>query len=281
MSENAEPIIVSCADDNQLVDTLTIVIGVITVIGSVVAYFLQQAQDRKDAIEAKEKDDAELDRTQGLERVRQQLSLLIGPMHRLWKTQTTITMHYRRTSGHGMAEYRKIIEKKGRAYWMTLLMDDFLQPFIEDPHTEEALMYRNYVSRRLKPVWTRIRELVLAHMSDLADMPSQEEWLSRYTTEDLMSPHVGSVNINCIFDSYTAWTFEFDDIVQSWEEGDFRRMQPKTRVAILICNDLIDLLYERAKEKEARYNKHVSIHRNVVDKKLEDQIRDQDMDNLS
>jgi hypothetical protein len=72
------------------------------------------------------------------------------------------------------------------------------------------------------------------------------------------------MNINSIFDSYVAWSLEFDDIVESWAVGDFRRMQPTTKVAFLICNDLIDLLYDNAKEKEARYNHHVSKHKNTI-----------------
>ena len=278
MSETNDPIVVACEDDNQIVDTLTIAIGVLTGIGTVIAYFVQQKQDRKDAAEAKAKEEEDLDRSQGLERVRKQLSILIGPMHRLWKTQTTVVLHYRQSSGHGMDDYPEVIEKKGQAYWMTLLKDDFLQPFIEDPHTFEAQMFRNCITRRLKPLWTRIRELILAHMSDLADMPAQDEWLKRYNEEDIKSPHTHSININVIFDSYSAWTLEFDDIVESWAEGDFRRMQPKTRIPLLICNDLIDLLYENAKLKEARYNNHVSLHKNMAQKSLEDLIRDRDIE---
>lgn len=82
---------------------------------------------------------------------------------------------------------------------MTLLKDGFLQHFIEDPHTYDAQIYRNYNTRRLKPLlWMRIRELILTHMSELADMPSQDEWLKRYKKKDVMSPHTHSVNINVI-----------------------------------------------------------------------------------
>jgi hypothetical protein len=97
----------------------------------------------------------------------------------------------------------------------------------------------------------------------LRDMPTQEEWLQRHKVEDITSPYNGSINISVIFDTYTAWTLEFDDIVESWSEGDFRRMQPTTRVATVICNGLIDLLMDNAKTKEAQYNKHVSVHKNT------------------
>mmetsp|Transcript_7969 Transcript_7969/g.16578 ORF Transcript_7969/g.16578 Transcript_7969/m.16578 type:complete len:193 (-) Transcript_7969:287-865(-) len=110
-------------------------------------------------------------------------------------------------------------------------------------------------------------------MSDLADMPPQEEWLERFTKEAVMSPHTGSLNINVIFDSYTAYTFEFDDIIDSWAQEDFRRMQPTTVVPWLICNNLVDLLFDNAKEKEARYNKHVTVHKNVIQQDLATKIR--------
>ena len=55
-------------------------------------------------------------------------------------------------------------------------------------------------------------------------------------------------------------SLEFDDIVKSWGENYFRRMQPSTVVNWLICNELIDILYDNAKMKEATYNKHVKMH---------------------
>ena len=141
-------------DDNRLVDTLTIIIGVLTVLGSVIAYFIQRDQDRKDAIEAKRKEDEELDRSQGLERVRKQLSLLIGPLHRLWKTHTTITMCYQRESGHGMADYRECIRNKGESYWITYLMDDYGIPYDAMRSTSlggiQSIIRKNNFSERKK-----------------------------------------------------------------------------------------------------------------------------------
>ena len=273
MSGETSTLVVCPQEDPELADQVAIAIGILTVVGTIVGYFVQQYNDRQDAAEAKIKEDEELDRAQALERVRKQLSVLVGPLHRLWKIQTIMSMRYRRQSGHGTLDYQESVRKRGEAYWMTQMRDDFLQPFIDDPHSFDAVMYRNYVTRRAKPIYTRIRELVLNHMSDLADMPPQEEWLERYSKEDITSPHTGSVNINVIFDSYTAYTFEFDDIIESWAEGDFRRMQPTTRVPFLICNTLVDLLFDNAKEKEARYNKHVSIHKNTLQGgTIEDQI---------
>ena len=34
----------------------------------------------------------------------------------------------------------------------------------------------------------------------------------------------------------------------------------------LIANDLIDQLYDNAKLKEAKYNKHVKVHRNILNR---------------
>lgn len=273
MSGENQTLVVCPQEDAELVDQFAIAVGVLTVLGSIIGYFVQQYRDRKDAAEAKEREDEDLDRAQALARAREQLSILIGPMHRLWKTQSIIGIRYRRQSDHGLRDYTEAIKKQGQSYWMTHLRDEFLQPFIDDPYSYDAVLYRNYVRNRCKPIYTRIRELVLAHMSDLADMPPQEEWLERFTKEDVMSPHTGSLNINVVFDSYTAYTFEFDDIIDSWAQNDFRRMQPTTTVPWLVCNNLVDLLFDNAKEKEARYNKHITVHKNVIQQDFEAEIR--------
>ena len=94
MSGNNETLIICPAyggddDDNNLVDSFAIAIGTLTLIGSVVTYFVQKDQERKDGIEAKIKEDEDLDREQALSRVRNQLAMFVGPMHRLWKIQGT------------------------------------------------------------------------------------------------------------------------------------------------------------------------------------------------
>ena len=279
MTDATETLIICPQEEPELVDNLTISIGILTAIGTIIGYFLQQRQARNDAAEAKIKEDCDLDREQALERVRMQLSTLIGPLHRLWKTQTTISMVYRRQSSHGWDEYSHAVLHKGHTYWQTNLRDDFLEPFSEDPYSDDAVLYRNYVTRRLKPIYTRIRELVLAHMY-LADMPSQEEWLSRYSEDSIQSPHTGSINANVAFDAFTAYTFEFDDILESWAHEDFRRMQPTAKVPWIICNELVDLLYDNAREKEARYNKHVTVHKNTAQASIEDLVRNNTIDKV-
>lgn len=259
---------VVCPANNEygtsLVDTMALLLGVFTLIGSIIAYFQRQDRNRREAEEARIKEAEDLDRELALDRVRKQLSIFVGPMQRLWKTQNTALWHYFKHSGHGIGHLHEVIKTKGRTYWMTLFQEEFLRAFIEDPQSFEAVMYRNLVKRRLKPLYTKIRELCLAHMSDLADMPTQEEWLRRYSKADITSPHNGSMNVHVNFDTYNAWTLEFDDIVESWDEGDFRRMQPAIRVPIMICSEVIKFLYEKAKAKEAKYNQHVTPHKNAL-----------------
>jgi hypothetical protein len=247
-------------------ETLAVFLGILTVIGSVITYFIQRRQDKIDEVESEKKKAAELDRDQALERVRIQMSGFVGPIHRLWKTQSTVMRSYTEQTGHGMFHFAKAAIAKGKAHWFVLFDPGFLQPLIDNPETFEAQLYRNFISRQVKQLYTRIRELVLMHGSDLADMPTQEEWLLKYDRESVTSPYNGSLNVNVIFDTYVAWTLEFDDIVESWGENDFRRMQPNTVVAWLIANDLVDQLYDNAKMKEAKYNKHVKVHRNIVDR---------------
>ncbi len=260
-----ENLVLVCPNDDEetsLEAYFAISIAMLTLIGSLITYFIQRNQERQDALEAAEKEEKELDRSQALERVRTQLSVLIGPMHRAWKTQGTIISHYILTSGHGFGRVPRILKARGQAFWVTPFDEAFLEPFKENPYSKEAILYRNFVTRRLKPVYTRIRELILNHMADLADMPPQEEWLQRWAEADVTSPYNGSININVIFDSYTAMSYEYDDIIQSWQEEDFSRMQPSMRHPFLLSNDLIDLLYDNAKAKEAKYNKHVTVHKN-------------------
>ena len=122
------------------------------------------------------------------------------------------------------------------------------------------------VIRQFKPLFTRMRELILLHGTDLADMPSQDEWFERYPNkESITSPIHGSMHINVIFDTFSAWTYEFDDIIESWtNDKDYRRMQPSVEVNWRVLNELVDLLHDNAKEKESKYNKHVKIHKNVA-----------------
>mmetsp|Transcript_18440 Transcript_18440/g.37755 ORF Transcript_18440/g.37755 Transcript_18440/m.37755 type:complete len:280 (+) Transcript_18440:49-888(+) len=261
-------------------DTLAVFLGVVTLIGSVIAYFSQQAKDKRDEEAADKKKEEEIDRQQALERVRLQMSVFIGPIHRLYKTQTTLIANYFQHSGHGMNHMMDAMTAKGSAYWLHLFADDFIQGFIDDPNSFEAECYRNFISRRLKPIYTRIRELVLANGSDLADMPSQEEWLAKYDKESVTSPILGSLNTNVIFDTFSAWTVEFDDIIESWSQSDFRRMQPTIVVNWPICNELVDLLYDNAKMKEATYNKHVKVHKNVIDTDMKNQLARSNKDSL-
>ncbi|VEU43729.1 unnamed protein product [Pseudo-nitzschia multistriata] len=244
---------------------LAVCLASLTVVGSIVTFFMQRARDRVEEKEAERKAEDELDRQQALERVRTQLSTYVGPLHRLYKTQNTILMQYRKENEMHNNHLFRAMHHKGSFYWSQCFHPETLQAFLEDPFSPGARAYRNMVVRRLKPVYTRIRELVLNHAGDLADMPTQGEWLRKYDRESVLSPFTNSIHANVIFDTYTAWTFEFDDIIESWTtDEDFSLVQPTTRVAWLICNDLVDLLYENAKDKEAKYNKHVKVHKNIV-----------------
>jgi len=243
---------------------LAVILAFVTLVGSIVAYFYQRYQERKEQAEADKQKLEDIDRQQALERVRQQLSVYVGPLHRLYKTQNTLLAQYRNQTKKNMNNMLESLRKKGKTQWFQTFHNENLDPYIEDPTSLEARQYRSMVLHRLKPVYTQIRELVLNHASDLADMPTQEEWLQTHSKESLMSPYVGSININVMFDTFTVWTYEFDDIVESWNDGDFSRMQPTTKVAWMICNDIVDTLYDNAKMKEATYNNHVKVHRNTA-----------------
>jgi len=242
---------------------LAYLVALVTVIVSVIGYFVQRERERRKEAEADQEAASDLDRRQALERVRLQLSVFIGPLHRSFKTLNTCMAQYRIAMGDNKKRWLKAIKYKGRNYWMPAFDPKALEQFIQDPTTIEAKRYRNMVSRRVKPIYTRVRELILDHSSDLADMPTQEEWLQKHTEESVLSPYTGSININVIIDTLNVWSYEFDDIIESWEEGDFTRMQPETHVAWLICNDLIDTLYDTAKEKEALHSNRVRVHKNV------------------
>mmetsp|Transcript_48666 Transcript_48666/g.54429 ORF Transcript_48666/g.54429 Transcript_48666/m.54429 type:complete len:387 (+) Transcript_48666:75-1235(+) len=251
-------------------DFWVVILGLVTLMGSALTYFMQRNRERLDSVLQDKKHLEDLDRQQALERVRTQMSVFVGPLHRLWKTQNTIlsqySLHYRVDTD--IDYFRAGVTGKDGTYWMTLFNQAYVDPFIEQPMSIEAQRYRHMISRRLQPIYTRIRELGLAHGSDLADWPTQDEWLQKYDRQTVTSPYVASMNINVVFDTYTAWTFEFDDIIESWKENDdFSRMQPSTEVAWLLCNVLVDMLYDNAKMKEAKYNKHVKVHRNVMEEK--------------
>lgn len=245
-------------------EVLAVLLGVVTLMGSVLTYFLQRSKERKEQAEAEKQQRVDLDRQQALDRVRKQLSVYVGPLHRLYKTHNTVLAQYKKETGKTSDRLFLALANGGRDHWMQSFVEEYLVPYIADPHSAVAGEYRGMVRHRLKPIYTRIRELVLRHSSDLADMPTQLEWLRRYDEESVTSPYVGSINANVILDTFTVWTLEFDDIIESWNVEDYSRMQPTTRVAWVICNDIVDYLYDEAKAKEARYNKHVKVHRNLL-----------------
>ena len=271
-NNDGETLVICPDQDSRFVEQMTIVLGILSVIGGAIGFLMQRRQEQAEAKEVEQKEKDDIDRQQALERARKVMKELVGPLHRVWKVQNTVLMQWRMHSPFHFRDYSDAAMKKGQHFWMKFLPDEYVQPFIEDPQMEEAVMYRNFIKRTYKFLYTRARELVLTHMSNLADMPTQEEWLSRYNPEDVTSPYVGSLNINVIFDSYVAYTLEFDDIIASWEEGCYRRMQPKAKVPFIVCNTLIDMLYDNAKAKEAKYDKHVTVHKNTRQLSIEEQI---------
>jgi len=253
-------------------ETISLFLGVLTLTGSAITFFVQRHRDKHAEKVASKQKEIELDRQQALERVRWQLSGIVGPMHRLYKTQNTVVLNFIQQEDAKLGMEHHIQAIQGDNKWIPLFRKEFVMSFLENPQSAEAKRYRNFVARRLKPIYTRIRELVLTHGSDL-DFPTQEEWLAKYDRASVTSPIVGSPNTNVILDTYVAWTLEFDDILESWaKDEDFQQMQPTTVVAWTICNELVDTLYENAKTKEAKYNKHVKVHTNVLDVDLANQL---------
>lgn len=236
-------------------DVMAVFLGVVTLLGSIVAYSVQRSIERREQKELDKRALDDFDRNQALDRIREQLSLYVGPIHRLYRIQSTMVMQYVQTS-------EMKYEETDIGIWSRCFPNEYVEAFIEKPMSLQAKQYRGLVTRRLQPLYTRTRILHLKHSSDLADMPSQEEYLQKWGEELVKSPYLGSMNINVMFDTFTVWTYEFDDIIKCWGEGDYSRMQPTTRVAWPICNYIVDYLLENAKLKEARYNKHVKFHQN-------------------
>jgi len=196
-----------------------------------------------------------------------QLSVYIGPLHRLCKSHNTFILQYRLEHNLGLPHLTNAVQQQQHEYydpWIQFLPnDDYLNDFIAQPMSGAAQRYRTDVIHRWKPLYTQIRTLVLTHSSDLADMPTQEEYLARYEEHSIMSPYVGSINIHVIFDTYTVFTYEFDAIIAAWDQHDYTRMQPSTKVAWTVCNYIVDFLYDNAKQKQASYNQHVKVHQNT------------------
>ena len=184
---------------------LAVLLAVCTLLGSAITFFLQQNRDRKEQKDPDERSANEIDRQQALERVREQLSLYVGPLHRLFKTQNTIIQHYRiqHNSKAGML-YKVAMARRGKFHWMQLFHPESIKPFLGNPYSPEAKIYRNMITRRLKPIYTRIRELIMEHAANLADMPTQDEWLQTYDRESIKSPYTFSIHANVIFDTYTT-----------------------------------------------------------------------------
>jgi len=242
-------------------DVLEVLLGVVILMGTILGYFIQRNVERKEVKDDEQSRLYDMDRQQALDRVRMQLKVYVGPLHRLYKVQSATMMQYYMSNNIPLVN--------SGTYWTRMFNDLSIDPILENPHSLRAQHYRSFVENRLRPVYTQARELHLKHASDLADMPSQDEYLAKYGEENCMSPYVGSVNINVIFDTYTTWSYEFDEVIEGWKDGDYTKMQPETRVAWGIGNYIVDYLHDNARKKEAEYNKHVKVHLNEKEAQLD------------
>jgi len=235
-------------------EVLAVFLGIFTLFGTIVAYFIQRHIERKEQAKCDQKQADNEDRQLALERSREQLSVYAGPLHRFCKSQNTTPMQFLNAND-------VMFDTQHTEYWSHYLPKKLIDEVLDDPQSLRAKRYRRFVIHRVKPLYMETRRLHIRH-SNLADMPSQEEYLKTWGDEAVRSPYVGSININVIFDTFVVWSYEFDDIIIGWENGDYSRVQPSTRVAWPIINYIADYLAENAKKKEARYNKHVKVHTN-------------------
>ena len=75
-------------------ETISLFLGVLTLTGSAITFFVQRHREKHAEAVATQQKEIELDRQQALERVRWQLSGIVGPIHRLYKTQNTVVLNF-------------------------------------------------------------------------------------------------------------------------------------------------------------------------------------------
>ena len=123
-------------------DNLALYLATISALVTVAGYFLQRNIERREQAEAEKQQLEETDRQQALDRVRRQLSVYVGPLHRLIKTQNSTFMQCRQSMGVGLPRGRS-------GYWDQFFPEEIFAPFIEDPQSLEARQYRAAVVHRL------------------------------------------------------------------------------------------------------------------------------------
>ena len=250
--------------DAQAVSSLGFLV---TGIASIVAFFAKSYADAAAHKTAEAEKQADLDREQALTRVRLQISTFVGPLHRSFKCFNTALMSYQQsTTLDGKMHQHIPAAWKSKKYWTPVFDDLIVAGYIASPDSPEAVRYRTFITARFQPLWRISRDLIIAHASDLAELPLDVDWEEKHPKETRMSPYTFSSHTLVPFDSLVNWSYEFDEIVSEWERGIFLRMQPFVALPIRLLIDNVDHQFATAKEKEAKYNPHVA----RADKKVAD-----------
>ena len=200
-----------------------------------------------------------------LARVRQQMSVFIGPLQRHYKACNTAATHFFAVRGHYPDIYKYFAGAHQRKpIYGPLIPPPLCEQMSAEPHGECAREYRTLCRDTLVPYYTLCRRLILEHGSDLADTPSEDTWEDKYSTEQLESPGTKATTHFGVLDAFCLWSKEFELVVRDWDEdgekGATRRWQPRADHPWLM-NNLVDIMFSQVKKREGAFVASVEEYR--------------------
>ena len=199
-----------------------------------------------------------------LARVRQQISVFIGPLHRHFKVTNTATLNFFLVRGHYpdiMKYYGQLFQRKP-AYGAIPCPPALCEQMSADPQSTCAREYRTLCRDILVPYHSVCRQLILEHGSDLADTPAEDVWDAKFSPEQLASPGTKSTTHFGVLDAYCLYSKEFEQVVREWDEekGVFERWQPQAPIPVLM-NVLVDAMFAQVKKREGVFVASVEEYR--------------------
>ncbi len=198
-----------------------------------------------------------------LKRVRQQMSVFIGPLHRHIKLCTTAILNFFVVRGHYPGVYSHYGDLfQAKPLYGACFPPGLCEKMAADPQGECACEWRAMCREILVPGYNVCRQLILEYGSDLADTPSKDAWEDKYTKEQLESPGTKATTHFSAMDAFCLWSKEFELLVRDWDEerGVFPLWQPRALFPVML-NGLVDTMFSQVKKRESKFVASVEEYR--------------------
>jgi hypothetical protein len=209
----------------QLPDWITALGIIVSAVVAITGYILERGKDRAAAALqarlAREQREGEARSTlqhlcneAELKRVRQQLELFVGPVHRRLKASNTAVNGFCIVRGNYPDQFQHFSSlMKATPVFGPFFAPALCEELTADPDGTKADEYRELVRDYMLPHWIRIRQLILDHGSDLAEQPAPEQWEHKWKAEQLEAPGTKATNFLSVLDNAVVWVRELELLV--------------------------------------------------------------------